>query len=81
MSDISRVIWESQENTKQIAELKSQIAKLEDVVELCRTRHEEDQTAITAITRILDRIVATVDMNQVVLEKRVARIEDSSVES
>lgn len=78
MSDFARVIWETQENTKAIAALNEEVKALRTQLDECRLKHDDDQQAISAITRILDRVVETVELNQNLLEKRVQHIEGSS---
>ncbi len=81
MSDISRVLWECQDNTRKIEALTKEVGELRTLVQECQLRHQDDQSTIAHITRILDRVVATVDLSAGLLENRVTHIEEGLVDS
>ena len=81
MSDISRLLWEVQENTRRIEALTKEVADVRRIAEDCLVGYQDDQVTLAAITRILDRVVDTVDLSQALLETRVSHIEDGYVDS
>lgn len=78
MTDVSRLLWECADNTKQIVELKEQVKELTQQISELRNKIGQDQKAIGDVARILDRVVETVELNQNILEKRIQHVEHIS---